>query len=842
MGFFSDGFKELKKASVPLYKAPKSIQETIEIEKVAVNGIFEVSKNRYSKCYRFHDINYTTTNEEEQIDIFERYCKFLNSFDCSFKITGKNKNKDMEKLRDYFLVAYQGDGYDEFRRIYNDIIEEKIREGRQGIEQERYLTITIERKNFEEAKAQFATIEATVHKAFSELGTDIIPLDGNERLKVLHNFYHLGEEDTFDFDIKNAAKVGADFRNDLCNGMLKYFPEHIEDEGKFVRALFIKKYPSSLSDRFLNEITSLPVHSVTSIDVVPIPKDMTTKVLQKKYLGIESDIIKQQRVRNKNNDFSSEISYAKRIEKKEIEQIMDDVRENDQCMFYVAVTILLVAENKDELESMTESVVTIGKRNSVTIDTHYLKQREALNTALPIGVRQVETMRTMLTQSLAVLLPFNVQELNDEGGNYYGINQISKNVNVGNRKKLLNGNGFIFGVPGSGKSFFAKQEMGNVFLNTGDDVIVIDPMNEYFDIARTFGGAIVNLSAYTKNYVNPLEADLSQVNEKGIRDVIADKSEFMLGLCDQLLGSALNQKHHSIIDRCVKDLYFDAWRNHKVPLMSDFYHILKSQAETEAQELALCLELFVEGSLNIFNHHTNVDEDNRLTVYGIQDLGSQLAPVAMLVMMEAIQSRIIENGRKGRATWLYIDECHVLLNSDYSATYLQQLWKKVRKQGGLCTGISQNVTDLLQNYIAATLISNSEFVALLKQSNIDSAKLAEVIGVSDAQLRFVSNSPSGTGLIKCGSVVIPFDNTIGKDTAFYKLYNTNIHEKIAEGLMDKAEEIQSGFDVTNEESGADTSLIREYISTSRQRDIVSDKPEQAKVEQSAEKYNSWLIY
>ena len=785
MGLFSDGFKELKKAGMPLYKAPKSIQETIEIEKVALNGIFEVSKNRYSKCYRFHDINYTTTNEEEQIDIFERYCKFLNSLDCAFKITVNNKNKDMEKLRDYILLSCQGDGYDELRKTYNDIIEEKIREGRQGIEQERYLTVTIERKNFEEAKAQFATIEATVSKAFSELGTDIIPLDGNERLKVLHNFYHLGEEDTFDFDIRDAAKTGTDFRNDLCNGMLKYFPDHIEDEGKFVRALFIKKYPSSLSDRFLNEITSLPVHSVTSIDVVPIPKDMTTKVLQKKYLGIESDIIKQQRVRNRNNDFSSEISYAKRTEKKEIEQIMDDVRENDQCMFYAAVTILLVAESRDELESMTESVVTIGKRNSVTIDTHYLKQREALNTALPIGVRQVETMRTMLTQSLAVLLPFNVQELNDAGGNYYGINQISKNVNVGNRKKLLNGNGFIFGVPGSGKSFFAKQEMGNVFLNTGDDVIVIDPMNEYFDIARTFGGTIVNLSAYTRNYVNPLEADLSQVNEKGIRDVIADKSEFMLGLCDQLLGSALNQKHHSIIDRCVKDLYFDAWRIRKVPLMSDFYHILKSQAETEAQELALCLELFVEGSLNIFNHHTNVEGDNRFTVYGIQDLGSQLAPVAMLVMMEAIQSRIVENGRKGRATWLYIDECHVLLNSDYSAAYLQQLWKKVRKQGGLCTGISQNVTDLLQNYIAATLISNSEFVALLKQSNIDSAKLAEVIGVSDAQLRFVSNSPSGTGLIKCGSVVIPFDNTIGKDTALYKLYNTNIHEIIENSRLSR---------------------------------------------------------
>ena len=343
MGLFTDGFSELKKASEPLYKTPKSIQETIEIMKVAENGIFEVAKSRFSKCYRFSDINYTTTNEDEQIDIFERYCKFLNSMDCAFKITVNNKNRDMNALRDYILLPYTGDRFDKFRKIYNDIIEEKIREGRQGIEQERYLTITIERKNFEEAKAQFATIEATVHKAFGELGAEIIPLSGNERLKVLHDFYHLGDEGEFDFDIRHAKRVGADFRNDLCNGMVKYLPDHIEDEGKYSRALFIKKYPSSLSDRFLNEITSLPIHCITSIDIVPVPKDITTKVLQKKYLGIESDIIKQQRVRNKNNDFSSEISYAKRTEKKEIEAIMDDVRENDQCLFYVAVTIIIVA-------------------------------------------------------------------------------------------------------------------------------------------------------------------------------------------------------------------------------------------------------------------------------------------------------------------------------------------------------------------------------------------------------------------------------------------------------------------------------------------------------------------
>ena len=782
MGLFTDGFKELKKASEPLYKAPKSIQETIEIMKVAENGIFEVARNRFSKCYRFQDINYTTTNEIEQIDIFERYCKFLNSLDVSFKITINNKNKDMEQVRDFVFLQDMDDGFNHFRKAYNDIMERKIHEGRQGIEQERYLTITIERKNFEEAKAQFATIEASIHKAFNELGAEIVPLTGNERIKVLHDFYHLGEENSFDFDIKTARKVGADFRNDLCNKMMQFYPDYFKDEKKFCRALFIKKYPSSLSDRFLNEITSLPVHSITSIDVVPIPKDMTTKVLQKKYLGIESDIIKQQRVRNKNNDFSSEISYNKRIEKKEIEEIMDDVRENDQCLYYVAVTIILMADSKEELDSMTETVETIGKRNSVTIEEHYLKQREALNTALPIGVRQVETMRTMLTQSLAVLMPFNVQELNDGCGCYYGINQVSKNINIGNRKKLINGNGFVFGVPGSGKSHFCKMELGQVFLGGEDEIIIIDPMNEYFDIAHTYGGTVVNMSTYTDNYVNPLDMDVWSLDLNDSKGMIREKGEFMLGLCEQCMGESLNSRQKSIIDRCVRKLYIEIARSREkyVPVMSDFYDILMNQPEEEAKDIALSLELFVNGSLNIFNHQTNVDVDNRFTVYGIRDLGTELSPITMLVMMESIQNRIIENGKRGIATWLYIDEFHVLLNSEYSAKYLQQLWKKVRKQGGLCTGITQNVVDLLQNYTATTMLANSEFVSLLKQANTDSSKIAEVIGVSEAQLRFVTNTQSGMGLMKCGNVVIPFDNTIEKGTDLYNLYNTNIHEKIAQ--------------------------------------------------------------
>ena len=482
---------------------------------------------------------------------------------------------------------------------------------------------------------------------------------------MLYDYYHLGDENSFNFDMKEAKKVGADFRNDLCNGMMKFFPDHFEDESKFCKALFIKKYPSSLSDRFINEITSLPVHSITSIDVVPVPKDLTTKTLQKKYLGIESDIIKQQRVRNKNNDFSTEISYAKRTEKKEIESIMDDVRENDQCLFYVGVTIIVMAESKKELESVCETIETIGKRNSCTIDTHYLKQREALNTALPIGVRQVETMRTMLTQSLAVLMPFNVQELNDSSGTYYGINQISKNINVGNRKKLINGNGFVFGVPGSGKSFFCKMTMGSEFLSSDDDIIVIDPQNEYFDIAETYGGTVVNMSTYTDNYVNPLDMDVWNLDQNDTKGWIREKGEFMLGLCEQCMGDSLNSRQKSIMDRCVRKLYTEIARSKEkfIPVMTDFYDLLLAQPEEEAKDIALSLELFVSGSLNIFNHQTNVDVDNRFTVYGIRDLGAELSPITMLVMMESIQQRIIENGQRGKATWLYIDEFHVLLNS-----------------------------------------------------------------------------------------------------------------------------------------------------------------------------------
>lgn len=780
MWIFSDRFEQLKKTDKPV-KAPKYLQDTMGFQRISREGIFEVMKGRYSRTYRFQDINYVTAGTDDQMEILKQYCKTVNAIDVSFKITINNRNKNMQEFRENVLFHRKGDGFDWLREAYNRITESRIVEGKQGIEQERYLTVCVERKGYEQAKAFFATFEATLKQDFAELGSIIEPLDAKERLRILFNFYRMGEEEQFQFNFRASMKRGGDAKNSISGGYMKFYPNYFETDRKKCRALFIKKYPASLPDTFINEITSLPVHSMTTIDIVPVPKELTNRVLQKKYLGIENDILRQQRVRNRNHDFSSDISYIKKVQKEKIEGVMDDVRENDQNLFYVGVDMVIMADTKEELDSTTETLRNMGNGRMCQIEPHYYQQMEALNTVLPVGNRQVSTLRTMLTRDIAALLPFNVQELNEDGI-CYGINQVSHNLCIANRKNLANGNGMVFGIPGSGKSYFSKSEMLQVFLGTEDDIIVIDPTLEYFDIAEALGNqaATVNLSTYTKNYINPLEMDVESLDLNDSNGQIRDKGEFMLGLCEQCYGDSLNSRHKSIIDRCVRKLYTDIARSGEkhIPTMTEFYSLLMGQQEPEAKDIALALELFVNGSLNIFNNQTNVNVQARFLVYGTRDLGKELGAISTLVMLENISARIAENAKKGKATWLFVDEFHTVLDKEYSAKYLYTLWKKVRKLGGLCTGITQNVTDMLQNYTAVTMLGNSEFIALLKQANVDSRELSKVAGIPEAQLRFVNNSPSGTGIIKHGSVCIPFDNRMGKEeNPIYALFNTNLHEK-----------------------------------------------------------------
>ena len=780
MSIFSDRFEQLKRSDKPV-KAPKYLQEVMGFQRISREGIFEVVKGRYSRTYRFQDINYVTASTEDQMEILKQYCKTVNAIDVSFKITVNNRNKNMQEFRENVLFQRKGDGFDWIREAYNRITESRIVEGKQGIEQERYLTVCVERKGYEQAKAFFATFEATLKQNFAELGSTIEPLDAKERLRILFNFYRMGDEEQFRFNFRACMKRGGDAKNSISAGYMRFYPNYFETDRKKCRALFIKKYPASLPDTFINEITNLPVHSMMTIDIMPVPKELTNRVLQKKYLGIENDILKQQRVRNRNHDFSSDISYIKKVQKEKIEGVMDDVRENDQNLFYVGVNMVVMADTKEDLDSITETLRNMGNGRMCQIEPHHYQQMEALNTVLPVGNRQVSTLRTMLTRDIAALLPFNVQELNEQGI-CYGINQVSHNLCIADRKNLANGNGMVFGIPGSGKSYFSKSEMLQVFLGTEDDIIVIDPTLEYFDIAEALGeqAAIVNLSTYTKNYINPLEMDVDSLDLNDSNGQIRDKGEFMLGLCEQCYGDSLNSRHKSIIDRCVRKLYTDIARSREkhIPTMTKFYSLLMEQPEPEAKDIALALELFVNGSLNIFNNHTNVNVQARFLVYGTRDLGKELGAISTLVMLENISARIAEDAKKGKATWLFIDEFHTVLDKEYSAKYLYTLWKKVRKLGGLCTGITQNITDMLQNYTAVTMLGNSEFIALLKQANVDSQELSRVAGIPEAQLRFVNNSPSGTGIIKHGSVCIPFDNRMGKEeNPIYALFNTNLHEK-----------------------------------------------------------------
>lgn len=780
MSIFSDRFEQLKRSDKPV-KAPKYLQEVMGFQRISREGIFEVVKGRYSRTYRFQDINYVTASTEDQMEILKQYCKTVNAIDVSFKITVNNRNKNMQEFRENVLFQRKGDGFDWIREAYNRITESRIVEGKQGIEQERYLTVCVERKGYEQAKAFFATFEATLKQNFAELGSTIEPLDAKERLRILFNFYRMGDEEQFRFNFRACMKRGGDAKNSISAGYMRFYPNYFETDRKKCRALFIKKYPASLPDTFINEITNLPVHSMMTIDIMPVPKELTNRVLQKKYLGIENDILKQQRVRNRNHDFSSDISYIKKVQKEKIEGVMDDVRENDQNLFYVGVNMVVMADTKEDLDSITETLRNMGNGRMCQIEPHHYQQMEALNTVLPVGNRQVSTLRTMLTRDIAALLPFNVQELNEQGI-CYGINQVSHNLCIADRKNLANGNGMVFGIPGSGKSYFSKSEMLQVFLGTEDDIIVIDPTLEYFDIAEALGeqAAIVNLSTYTKNYINPLEMDVESLDLNDSNGQIRDKGEFMLGLCEQCYGDSLNSRHKSIIDRCVRKLYTDIARSREkhIPTMTKFYSLLMEQPEPEAKDIALALELFVNGSLNIFNNHTNVNVQARFLVYGTRDLGKELGAISTLVMLENISARIAEDAKKGKATWLFIDEFHTVLDKEYSAKYLYTLWKKVRKLGGLCTGITQNITDMLQNYTAVTMLGNSEFITLLKQANVDSQELSRVAGIPEAQLRFVNNSPSGTGIIKHGSVCIPFDNRMGKEeNPIYALFNTNLHEK-----------------------------------------------------------------
>ena len=762
------------------FDLPKSVQDAIPIRRLWPDGIFQFG-SKFSKTIRFTDINYAITSKEDKTSMFLGYSELLNALDTgsTTKITINNKRLNRQNFEQEILIPRQDDYLDCYRAEYNSMLMDKVTDSSNSVVQERYVTLSVHRKNVEEARAFFDRVTADVTTRLSHLDAHSEELDAVERLRVLHDFYRTGEEAEYRLDLRDLMRKGHSFKDSICPDSLEFKKDHFVMGGKFGRVLFLKEYASYIKDSMISELTALNRTMMLSIDVIPVPTDEAVREMQNRLLGVETNVTNWQRRQNNNNNFSAVVPYDLEQQRKETREMLDDLTTRDQRMMFAVVTLVHLADSKEELDSDTETLQSAARKHLCQLATLNWQQADGLTTALPLGLRRIDALRTLTTEALAVLMPFKAQEIRDQGGVYYGQNVISKNLIVANRKELLNGNGFVLGVSCSGKSFTAKEEIAGVALSTEDDIIVIDPESEYGPLIEGLGGEVVNISATSRNHINAM--DMEQGYGDGENPVVL-KSEFLLSLCEQLVGSGkLSAKEKSIIDRCTAGVYHDYIRSGyqgAAPTLQDFHAELLRQSEAEARDVALAIELFTEGSLNTFAKPSNVDTNSRILCYDIRNLGKQLLPVGMLVVLDSVFNRVIRNRQLGRNTWVYVDEIYLLFQHEYSANFLFTLWKRVRKYGACCTGLTQNVDDLLQSHTARTMLANSEFLVMLNQAATDRAELAQLLNISDNQLSYITNVDSGRGLIKCGSTIVPFMNTFPKNTRLYKLMSTKFMEQI----------------------------------------------------------------
>ena len=755
------------------YKVPKSVQDYIPIQKMWDDGIFKVG-NRYTKTFRFDDINYAVASREDKEAMFLEYSELLNSLDSGVttKITINNHCRNRADFERSVLIPFKEDGLDIYRKEYNDMLLDKAT-GANSITQEKYITISVHKKDITEARNYFNRIGSELSSHFAKLGSVCSDIDGIERLRILHDFYRAGEETDFNFDVKESAKLGHDFKDYICPDSMERTDNYIKLGDKYARVLFLKDFASYIKDSMVTELTDLNRNMMFSIDVIPIPTDEAVREVENRLLGVETNITNWQRRQNSNNNFSAVVPYDMELQRKESKEFLDDLTTRDQRMMFATITMVHMADTKEQLDNDTEELQSIARKHLCQLAVLKFQQTDGLNTVLPIGARKIDALRTLTTESLAVFIPFKVQEILHDGGIYYGQNSISNNMIVANRSFLLNGNSFILGVPGSGKSFTGKNEIVNLMLAGDADIIVIDPEREYSRLVEAMGGATIKISATSNNHINAM--DMNSEYGDGANPVTL-KSEFILSLCEQLIGANnLGPMQKSIIDRCTATVYRDYQQRGytgKVPTLKDFRAELLKQTEPEAKEIALAIELFTDGSLNTFAKETNVDVDNRLICYDILDLGKQLLPIGMLVVLDNILNRITANRAKGKHTFIFIDEIYLLFQHEYSANFLFTLWKRVRKYGAYCTGITQNVDDLLQSHTARTMLANSEFLIMLNQASTDRLRLAELVNISDMQMSYITNVEAGRGLMKVGSALVPFFNKFPKHTKLYKFMTT----------------------------------------------------------------------
>ncbi len=760
-------------------KVPATAQQTIPYLRMHPDGICKATDALYTKTIQFQDINYQLAQNEDKTAIFDGWCDFLNYFDSSirFQFSFLNLSASIEEFEQSILIPDQNDDFDDIREEYANMLRGQLAKGNNGLSKTKFITFGIEAENLRTAKPRLERIENDLLNSFKCLGVAADPLSGKDRLKLLHSIYHLDGQERLLFDWDWLPLSGLSTKDYIAPSSFDFSESRNFRMGKKNCSVsFLQILAPELNDRMLADFLSMDNSLVVTLHIQSIDQTSAIKTIKRKITDLDRMKIEEQKKAVRSGYDMDIIPSDLATYGGEAKKLLQDLQSHNERMFLVTFLIMNTADGKQTLNNNIFQAQGIAQKYNCQLVRLDFQQESGLNSSLPLGHNQIEIQRGLTTSSTAIFVPFTTQELFQREGEplYYGLNALSNNLIMVDRKALKNPNGLILGTPGSGKSFSAKREIANAFLITQDDITICDPEGEYYPLVERLQGQVIKISPTSGHYINPMDINLNYSEDES---PLSLKSDFILSLCELIVGGreGLQPIEKTVIDRCVRmvyQAYLNEPRPENVPILGDLHRILLEQPEKEARLIATALEIYVSGSLNVFNHRTNVNIQNRLVCFDIKELGKQLKKLGMLIVQDQVWGRVTANRAEGRSTRYYIDEFHLLLKEEQTAAYSVEIWKRFRKWGGIPTGITQNVKDLLSSREIENIFENSDFVYMLNQAGGDRQILAKQLNISPHQLSYVTHSGEGEGLLFYGNVILPFADRFPKDTELYRIMTT----------------------------------------------------------------------
>ena len=760
---------------------PQTAQQSIPYLRMLEDGICQVTKNYFSKTVQFYDINYQLALNEDKTTIFENYCDFLNYFDSSISVQLSfiNQQVDVEEFEKSIDIPDQNDDFNEIREEYRAMLKNQLSKGNNGLVKTKYITFGIEAESLKVARARLERIETDVLNNFKVLGAQARPLNGVERLEILYHIFNQDRIEPFRFHYRMLPETGMRTKDFIAPTSFNFSKNSSFLMGKTIGSIsYLQIVAPELTDRMLADFLDVDDSINVNIHIQSIDQTSAIKMIKGKISDLDKMKIEEQK-KAVRAGYDMDVLPSDLVTfGEEAKNLLEDLQSRNERMFLVTVLVMSTAKKRQKLDNNIFQVQGISQKYNCSLRPLDYQQEAGLMSCIPLGLNRIEIQRGLTTSATAIFIPFTTQELFQEGeALYYGLNALSNNVIMVDRKRLKNPNGLILGTPGSGKSFSAKREITNCFLITEDDIIICDPEAEYYPLVEALHGQVVRISPVSTQYINPMDLNLNYSEED---NPLSLKSDFILSLCELIVGgkNGLEPVEKTIIDRCVRLVYQNYLSDpvpENMPILQDLYDLLRNQDEPEAQRLATALEIYVTGSLNVFNHQTNVDINNRIVCFDIRELGKQLKKIGMLIVQDQVWNRVTLNRSAHKATRYYIDEFHLLLKEEQTATYSVEIWKRFRKWGGIPTGITQNIKDLLASREIENIFENSDFIYMLNQAAGDRQILAKHLNISPTQLSYVTNSNEGEGLLFYGNVIIPFVDRFPKNR-LYQLLTTRPEE------------------------------------------------------------------